>query len=61
MIELEVIEFPDKKGDDFKRYKVKREYPEEGKRHSDLCVVCGFPTYPECREWCKQQGYNVES
>ncbi|MEY8515372.1 hypothetical protein AALC25_00320 [Lachnospiraceae bacterium 29-84] len=28
-------------------------------RHDELCVVCGFSTYPECREWCPQKGYNA--
>lgn len=35
-----------------------REYPKSEGRHSDLCVVCGFPSYPKCREWCPHRGYN---
>lgn len=30
------------------------EYPDDG-RHSDLCTVCGFPTYPECRKSCPNE------
>lgn len=30
------------------------EYPDDG-RHSDLCTVCGFPTYPECRKICPNE------
>ena len=30
------------------------EYPDDG-RHSDLCAVCGFPTYPECRKICPNE------
>lgn len=22
-------------------------------RHSLMCNSCGFPGYPECREWCQ--------
>ncbi len=55
MIKFDVIELPDKKGGKIKRYTEEREYPEEGKRHSDLCVVCGFSTYPKCREWCQHE------
>lgn len=38
----------------FKHYKDKKEYPDDG-RHSDLCTVCGFPSYPECRAWCQNE------
>lgn len=31
------------------------EFPESEGRHDDLCVVCGFPDYPECREWCPNE------
>lgn len=24
-------------------------------RPNDLCKLCGFPTYPECREWCSNE------
>lgn len=34
------------------------EFPDSEGRHDDLCVVCGFSTYPKCREWCPQKGYN---
>jgi len=38
----------------FERHEEEREYPDEG-RHDDLCVVCGFSTYPACREWCRNE------
>lgn len=50
----EIIETKD--GVHFKHYTEKKEYPDDG-RHSELCVVCGFPSYPECREWCSHEGY----
>lgn len=24
-------------------------------RHNVLCTICGFPTYPECRNWCQNE------
>ncbi|MDR1753994.1 MAG: hypothetical protein LBR74_03695 [Eubacterium sp.] len=36
-------------------YEKEEEFPNSEGRHSDLCVVCGFPTYPECREWCRNE------
>lgn len=44
---------------DLIEYEKTEEFPESEGRHSDLCVVCGFPSYPECRDWCPQQGYNI--
>lgn len=49
-----------KDGGYFVDHVMEREFPESEGRHSDLCVVCGFPTYPECRNWCKQQGYSTD-
>lgn len=25
-------------------------------RHSELCMVCGWPDYPDCRKWCQNGG-----
>ncbi len=60
MIKFDVYELPDNKDDEFKHHVEYREYPEEEKRHCNLCVVCGFPSYPKCREWCPHQGFNNE-
>ncbi len=49
----EFIETDD--GGYFKHTTRKEEFPDDG-RHSDLCVVCGFSTYPECRSWCQHGG-----
>jgi hypothetical protein len=58
MIKIDVYELPETSDGEFKHHVEYREYPEEGKRHSNLCVVCGFPSYPKCREWCQHQGYD---
>lgn len=42
----------------FKHYTREEEFPDEEGRHSDLCVYCGFPSYPDCREWCQHRGYD---
>jgi hypothetical protein len=55
IIEFDVSEIVEtKNGVYFKHYKDKKEYPDDG-RHSDLCIVCGFPDYPKCREWCRNE------
>ncbi len=58
MIKFDVYELPERSDEDFRHHVEYREYPEEGKRHDKLCVVCGFSTYPECRKWCPHRGYN---
>lgn len=55
----EIIE--DKTGVRFKHYVRQQEFPETEGRHCDLCVVCGFPAYPQCRDWCAHHGYEAES
>lgn len=45
---------------DLVEYTEEREFPESEGRHSNLCVVCAFPSYPECREWCPHQGFNSD-
>lgn len=47
----EIVE--DKNGCHFIHYTREEEFPESEGRHSDLCVVCGFPTYPECMKYCR--------
>lgn len=56
MIKFDVYELPDTPDGEFKHHVEYREYPEEGKRHCNLCVVCGFSTYPKCMEWCPNGG-----
>ncbi len=45
-----------KDGGYFIEYECEEEFPETEGRHKPLCVVCGFPTYPECRKWCQHEG-----
>lgn len=45
-------------GDDtkFKIHVQEREYPGENQgRHSKLCEMCGFSTYPECKKYCQNE------
>lgn len=60
MIKFDVYELPDAPDEDFKHHVEYREYPEEGKLHSNLCVVCDFSTYPKCMEWCQHQGHDSD-
>lgn len=55
------VEFvKDKNGGHFVEHTREEFFPEEGKRHKDLCVVCGFPDYPECRKWCQHEGDKIK-
>lgn len=55
-MKFKVSEFvEDKNGGHFIHYTREEEFPETEGRHRDLCVVCGFPSYPECREWCPNE------
>lgn len=53
----EFIETED--GGYFKHTTREEAFPDDG-RHSDLCVVCGFSTYPECRNWCQHGGLDED-
>ena len=53
-IEIERLEFVgDGQDGHFKRTKEVREYKNSDHREIELCVICGFPEYPGCLEWCK--------
>ena len=41
-------------------YDVERDYSATEGRHCKMCVVCGFSSYPKCREWCTKHGYEAE-
>jgi len=45
---------------DIREYEMEKEYPDEAVRHSELCTFCGFPSYPECREWCQSEQFAAE-
>ena len=47
MIKFDVYELPDNPDEEFKHHVEYREYPRKEKRHCNLCVVCGFSTYPK--------------
>lgn len=40
---------------DTRRYSYDKSFTDEQVRHCDLCTMCGFPTYPECRDWCPNE------
>ncbi len=60
-MKVDVIEYIEDDGGRFTHRTEERTYPNSEGRHSDLCIACGFPTYPECRNFCKQQGYTLEN
>ena len=47
--QVDIIETKD--GVEFKHTPTMMETRAEG-RHSMICNICGFSTYPKCREWC---------
>ena len=52
-IEIDTYEFvKDQNGGRFKRGKEVKHFTESEVRHKDICTLCGFSTYPECRKWC---------
>ncbi|MCI9004409.1 MAG: hypothetical protein HFH39_04045 [Lachnospiraceae bacterium] len=56
-ITIETSEFVETKdGGYFEHHTREEEFPDSEKRHKDLCVVCGFPSYPECRRFCASEG-----
>ena len=52
------INTPD--GGYFKRSTREEEFPNEEDRDDDLCIVCGFKPYPECKEWCQNEQWKRE-
>ena len=50
----------DENGGHFIHYTREKDFPESEERHCDLCVVCGFPTYPECRKYCPNEQLSQE-
>ncbi len=59
-MKVRVIEWIDgKNGKEgyFKEHYENQEYPETEGRHCDLCVACGWSTYPECRSWCQAEEF----
>lgn len=44
----------------FKVTKRTEDYSDNQVRHSDLCTICGFPSYPECRNWCQNEQWERE-
>lgn len=52
-MEIKVSEFVETKdGGYFKHYTEHREFPDSEGRHCNICIFCGFPSYPKCMEWC---------
>lgn len=45
---------------DIQERDMEKEYPDEAVRHNELCTVCGFPGYPECRDWCQNEKWRIE-
>ncbi len=47
------LEFiPDKNGGHWKETEYEREFPETADRPDKICVMCGWPLYPECKKTC---------
>ena len=52
-MQVEVYEWEDDdEGGHFKMHLEERDYSKTADRHCDTCIVCGYPTYPECCSWC---------
>ncbi len=60
-IEVESVEIiDDELGHRLKRGKRIETFTDEQVRHCDLCTMCGFPGYPECRDWCQNEQWARE-
>ncbi len=49
---VDVIEFPDKPNGKIKKYTEERDVPYTEGRDNEICCICGFPEYPECKSFC---------
>ncbi len=59
--QMNVMEWvEDKDGGHFEEHMEEREYDNSDNRHCDLCIVCGFPEYPECTKWCQSEKWRLE-
>ncbi|MCC8159745.1 MAG: hypothetical protein LIO53_00245 [Oscillospiraceae bacterium] len=60
-MEVTVIEWvEDDEGGHFEEHKEERDYSATEDRHDPICVVCGFPSYPECMSWCQNKEWRRE-
>lgn len=48
------------KDPDYHGHYEERDLPELNGRHRLLCAMCGWSTYPECREWCHNERIDRE-
>lgn len=52
-IKIDGIEYVNTRdGGYFREYTRTETIDDSKKRHKLLCTMCGFSTYPKCREWC---------
>lgn len=49
---LEVVELPDKPNGKLKIYTEECDVPYTEGRDDEICCICGFPDYPECKSFC---------
>lgn len=49
---VEVIELPDSPNGKIKKYTEERDVPYTEGRDDEICCICGFPEYPECKSFC---------
>lgn len=47
---FEVVE--DRNGKHIKEYTEIRDIPDDKVWEEDICTICGWPTYPECKKSC---------
>ncbi len=61
-MKVRVIEWIDNKHGSgyFKEHYENQEYPETEGRHRDLCIACGWSTYPKCRSWCPNEKHRTK-
>jgi hypothetical protein len=56
---IEVIELPDSPSDTFKHRWEERDIPYTEGRSEEICSICGFPEYAECKSFCNNFGTRI--
>lgn len=53
ILEIQVSDWvEDENGGHMEHYIEKKEIPDDQVREDEICTICGFPDYPNCKETC---------
>lgn len=37
-----------------------KDFSETADRDEHICIICGYPNYPKCKEWCQNMEFKRE-